>query len=396
MVLSNTFLSGGLYSLSQELFDGFSVKLGGLSNMFWNQQGGLQSYLDYLLCELDPMLSQKRIAAEIVAIARETCETSTIVLRPSYRWKGFKPGQYITLEIEIDGVRYRRNYSLSCSPKYYEETGKISLTVKTVGEGKVSSFLNSAVSVAEVVHISEARGQFTLPGQTGYQAKNSIVFVAGGSGVTPIRSMIDHLLETTRNESETESEEIVLIHYAKKAEDIIFNDHFKGLAERNKKFSYFSHFSDREGSVSAKQLQQDCTSLKDKHLYLCGPEGFMSAVRSAARSLSVSEGLIHSESFGEGLSSCSELLETEQGLVNFSFAGKQIHSNGKQSLLELAEMAGLKPKSGCRNGICHECKCHRPEGRLFNRVTGNPISEDQTHVQSCITVPSGNLTLKQW
>lgn len=396
MDIPNTDLLTRSVSLIQDPLTYISRYLSGFSTTFWSKQGRAQSYLDYFLKELDPMLSQRRIAAEVVSIERETDETSTIILRPSLRWRGFKPGQYVALDIDVDGVRYRRNYSISCSPKFFEETGKFSITVKAVNKGKVSSFLNTLLNISAVVHVSDARGEFILPSQRDELKQHKPIFMAGGSGITPIRSMIDYLLEMNASYPEKELEEILLIHYAKNADDIIYQSHFEQLAEQHERFTYIHHFSDLDGNISAKNLEQDCTAWDNKSVYMCGPEGFMSAVREITQSsLSVSSDNIYSESFGGSQASFANV-DAEVGEVNFAFAGRQVESNGKNTLLELAESAGLEPKFGCRSGICHECKCRRPEGRLLNRMTGQAISDDQTYVQSCITVPSGNLTLKQW
>lgn len=396
MMASNTFSLGAVVPLFRESIDRVWLGLRALDSAFWTGHGRAQNYLEYFLTELDPMLSQKRMAAEVISVTKETHETVTVVLRPSSRWKGFKSGQYVALDVEIGGVRYRRNYSLSCSPEFFRESGNISLTVKAVQGGTVSNFLNSHLKAHDIVHLGEASGQFVLPSHGEALERGRPVFMAGGSGITPIRSMIDDLLEASPSDDEDRREEVLLIHFAKHHQDIIFQRHFERLAEKHEHFTYIAHFSDVEGFVSASQLDQDCPDLKDRSLYLCGPEGFMSAVQEAALSLSLSEDAIHLESFGGSRASFANIEALEAGTVNFAFAGRQVKSDGQQSLLELAELAGLAPKFGCRGGICHECKCRRPEGRLFHRLTGHPVSEDQAHVQSCVVVPSGNLTLKEW
>jgi ferredoxin-NADP reductase len=364
-----------------------------LATRFWQSNGLLQDYLDFLLSEIDPLFSQKRLAAEVIDITKETSETTTLTLRPAGRWSGFVAGQFIAVELEIEGVRYRRNYSLSCSPTSHKGTGLISITIKQVAHGKISSHINQNLNKGEIIHISEAMGQFTLTPSS----NSSPLFVAGGSGITPIKSMIDHLLLDTENQEEMpRSEPITLVHYAKSNSDIIFKKHFEHLASENSLFSYICHLNDGEGGITADQLALDCPDLSSRDWYICGPQGFMDNAILIADTLSVRKDRIYTESFGGKRYLSTNTKLGASGNVNFGFANRQVRSNGEQSLLELAELAGLKPKFGCRSGICHECKCQRPEGHLINRMTGQAVEDDQITVQACVTVPTGDITLKQW
>lgn len=373
-----------------------------LAERFWQMQGQLprqlQSYLNFLLCEIDPLLSHQRMAAEVVGIESKTSESKTITLRPPARWKGFEAGQFIGVEIEIDGVRLRRNYSLSCSPNEFKENGTISFTVKQVEKGRVSECLNRSVNMADILHISHAMGQFTLPSTQILQSELP-VFVAAGSGITPIKSMIDQLVHSGYfNESELAENEpgtIVLIHHSKNPQDIIFQSHFERLAKRYPSFIYIKHFSDQEGVISFEQFRADCPDLSKRAVYVCGPAGFMEKVSEFADALSLPKEKFYSESFGQP-PSVSAMHQGESGMVEFVFAQRQVMYDGNTSLLELAEAAGLNPKYGCRSGVCHECKCQRPKGPLVNRLTGQTIPEDQLSIQSCISVPVGNLVLNQW
>lgn len=367
-----------------------------ISTDFWQDHGQLQNYLNFLLCEIDPLFNQKRLAAEVVRIDRETEETTTLVLRPTTRWRGFEAGQFINIELEVGGVRYHRNYSLSCSPEYYKKAGLIAITAKQVSSGKVSPYLNQAMNISDIVHISQAMGQFIWHASSPELSTGSL-FVAGGSGITPIKSMIDQIvLDKLSGAVSQTKEEITLIHYAKNVSDIIFKEHFEKLSDDNAIFTYICHFSDHEGAIDQEQLARDCSDLKSRDWYLCGPEGFMNATLKIASSLSVNKDQIHKESFSGARAPDANTKLGSPCKITFNEINRQVQSDGHQSLLELAELAGLKPKYGCRSGICHECKCQRPQGHLFSRMTGEFVPEDQHTIQACITVPAGDLTLNQW
>ena len=97
--------------------------------------------IDFLVSELEPLFAAKRMAAELVSKKQETHDATTFLLRPSVHWQGFVPGQYIAIEVEIEGVRYCRNYSISSSVPMFEKESLISITVKRVEDGLVSNYL---------------------------------------------------------------------------------------------------------------------------------------------------------------------------------------------------------------------------------------------------------------
>lgn len=373
-----------------------------LSQLFWKKSGTLQRYTNFLLCETDPLFDQQRIAAQIIQIDTETDEATTLWLRPSSRWSGFKAGQFISIDCEINGVRLKRNYSLSCSPAYFQQHGLISITVKAINDGKVSNFLNQSMVESQVIHISEAMGSFTFEPEHQQSQSKAPLFVAAGSGITPIKSMIEHYIDQVTSQQVT-AQPAQLIYYSNTKEDGIFISQLQQLAEQYDFLTVIHRTVDQDGLVSSSQLKDDCPAINEKAIYLCGPDGFMTSVQTICQSLNIDSDSILTESFG---SAASLAMQSNAALnhdyqenpitVEFAYADKQVTSSQAKTLLELAENAGLTPKYGCRSGICHECKCQRPKGLLVNQMTGEAIPEDQTVVQSCITTPTGNITLEQW
>src|SRR6201996_8658524 len=96
---------------------------------------------DYLEL-VNPLWSTRELRGRIVGVKRETANAATILIKPGYRWPGHKPGQYLRIGIDIDGVRHWRAYSLTSDP--YREDGLISITPKRVDSGKVSPVLVAA------------------------------------------------------------------------------------------------------------------------------------------------------------------------------------------------------------------------------------------------------------
>ena len=90
---------------------------------------------------MNPMWSTRELRGRIERIQPETADASTVVIRPSLRWPGHQPGQYLRIGVEIDGVRHWRAYSLTSDPDHPE--GLVSITVKHVREGQDVAVLHA-------------------------------------------------------------------------------------------------------------------------------------------------------------------------------------------------------------------------------------------------------------
>ncbi|WP_250655241.1 ferredoxin reductase [Alkalimarinus coralli] len=356
-----------------------------LATRFWQQNGALQTYLDFLLSEVDPMLSLQRYMAEVTRIIDETDDTKTFVLRPSSRWQGFQAGQYINIATEINGVTLRRNYSISSSPDAFKQHQLISITVKKIPGGRVSTHLHNHLNIGDTLAISPASGSFTLVKRENKKQSDKPLFIAAGSGITPVMSMLLNVKETSP------AQDAALIYYVNSPQSLIFEAQLKALTGSLPNVSFIPHFTESEGYITSQQLQHDCPDLAERTIYLCGPQPFMESVTSHAKELGVADGRIHLESFGA--SSPVTRQSGTKGQVSFLNSGKSIQSQGDKTLLELAESAGLNPKYGCRSGICHECKCSKSSGQVLNTLTGELTPDDQTQIQACISIPVGDISI---
>jgi len=381
--------------------------------------GAFQSYTNFLLNEFDPLFAANRMAAEVIDIIEETQQARTLVLRPSIHWKGYTPGQYVPVEIDINGVRHRRHYSISSAPSEFKHANTIRISIKCVEGGLVSNYLHEQLSVGDLIYIGPATGDFTLnstllsrrptkisPPESSKKpnkrsSKKPLLFVAAGSGITPIMAMLEALAEHGKQYKEQQT--IHLIYFAKSKSEMIFFDRLNQLAASLPGFRFLSHFTDTQGRVTEQVLKTDCPNLAEHQWYICGPQGFMDSVRNAASTLGIAKKDIKSEAFGTPSTTLalSDYLNAKKskpilGQVSFSASGKTIESKGKQTLLELAESAGLKPKYGCRSGICHECKCSKISGQVLNTLSGEIIPEAQQLIQACISVPIGDVSIETW
>ena len=364
----------------------------------------LSAPVDFFMTELEPLFATKRMAAELVSTRHETHDTTTFVLRPSIHWQGFVPGQYVAIEVDIAGVRYRRNYSISSSVRMFEEQSLVSITVKRVEGGIVSNYLADHLELDGLLHISEAQGSFIMDPiinseETAIENAVAPVFVAAGSGITPIMAMIESMAQSSTLNKAT------LIYAARSKDDVIFEQRLMELKAAHPDFVMITHFAtEASGHLNQQCLVDYCPDLANRAVYTCGPEGFMSTVRAASKALGVDIAAIKSESFGvprkqDTLANLAQLRSMSgRNEVNVTLSKTQqtLNASGEKTLLEIAEEAGLKPKFGCRMGVCHECKCTKSSGQVVNALTGELVSEEQTQIQACISIPVGDVAIENW
>jgi ferredoxin-NADP reductase len=315
--------------------------------------------------------------AEIVAVHRQTPRSVTLTLEPNRACSGllagFRAGQHINLTVEIDGRRRTRPYS----PASAEGSRYIELTVGRHDGGLVSTYLYEHARPGMVVSLDSLGGEFVLP----TQRPRRVLFVSGGSGITPVLSMLRTLLsERGRGESDRQ---IAFIHYARSAEDACYREELDAMSGVKVLHGYTratagTNLHGRFGSDHLAAAMPDPDAV-----FVCGPPALVDAVREHCTN-------VRSESFVPPVFDISA--EASGGRVSFIDTGAEIVDDGRP-LLEQAEAAGLTPESGCRMGICHSCTCRKTRGAVKNLITGAVSSAEQEDVQICVSVPVGDVDI---
>ena len=178
---------------------------------------------DYLEL-INPLWSTRELRGKVVDVKEETPDAATVVIQPGYEWEGHEPGQYLRIGVDLNGRRHWRAYSLTSDPK--REDGCISITVKNVDEGVVSPYLVRKGPHGAIVGLGGVEGDFLLPDPV----PEKILFISAGSGITPIMSMLRSM------DHEGDMPDTVHLHSAGTAEEVIFGDEMRGLAEKHEKF----------------------------------------------------------------------------------------------------------------------------------------------------------------
>src|SRR3954454_5502769 len=136
---------------------------------------------DYLEL-INPLWSTRELRGRVERIDHETPDAATVLIKPGYEWEGHKPGQYLRIGLDIEGVRHWRAYSLPSDPE--RPDGCISITVKNVDEGKGSPYLVRHGRPGTIVGLGGVEGDFVLP----EELPEKLLFISAGSGMWAIMS----------------------------------------------------------------------------------------------------------------------------------------------------------------------------------------------------------------
>ncbi|WP_206786583.1 ferredoxin reductase [Amycolatopsis sp. MtRt-6] len=327
---------------------------------------GMDRYLELV----DPMLVRREIRGLVTAVRKQTPDSVTLTVRPSRAWPGFTAGQYVRMQVEIDGVRRTRCYS-PCGSQYDDE---LEFTVKE--QGLVSGHLNRSIGVGSVVNLSTPDGGFTLPAER----PDRVLLISGGSGITPVLAMARTLV------AEGHPGEIAFLHYSNGPADALYRTELAELAARHPGLRVahaYTHSTggDLNGFFSVEHVEP---RFRDAETFVCGPKPLMDAVRAELGER------VHTEEFTPPALTFDTA--DAEGRVRFRRSGRECANSGKP-LLEQAEEAGLSPEHGCRMGICFSCTQLKTAGRVRNARTGEVSGEEDEEIQLCISVPVGDVEI---
>jgi sulfoxide reductase heme-binding subunit YedZ len=284
---------------------------------------------------------------KLSGIRRETKDTVTLrFLLPGNRRLDARPGQFLTFDWAVDGKRLPRSYSLSSSPL---RTSYIEITVKE--HGTVSTFLNRKAREGLTVKAHGPFGQFYFD----QSLHRSIVLFAGGSGITPIMSILRYIAEAAPDT------EVLLFNAVRSPDDVIFEEDLQSLQGRLPRFRSVtiasrpsSQWLGPRDHLHRALIEGYLGSVGHQTFFICGPPAFMTGVKEILLSFNIRVEQILQERFtlaaqspdSQDLSTCS---------VVFSRSGRTLACSAADTLLALAEGHGINVPSSCRVGQCGTC-----------------------------------------
>jgi ferredoxin-NADP reductase len=334
---------------------------------------------DYLEL-INPLWSTRELKGRIERIEAETPDAATVLIKPGYRWGGHEPGQYLRIGLDIEGVRHWRAYSLTSDPQ--RPDGLISITVKNVDEGKVSPYLVRRGRPGTVVALGGVEGDFMLPDEL----PPKLLFISAGSGITPIMSMLRHL------DQSGELDDAVLLHSARRTDEVIFGDELRDLAKRHEKFKLHEQLTADNGRMGPDDLERLCPDWKERDTFLSGPTDMLDAFAEHFEQSDLEERL-HMERFQPKLG-LGEGAEGKGGTIKFLKSEAEAESDGSKPIMVAGEDAGLELPYGCREGICHTCVGELRSGQVRDLRTGQVSGQEGEMIRTCINAPEGPIEIE--
>ena len=341
---------------------------------------------------------------KIAEVRRETPDAVSIRFEIPAALKdafAFKAGQHLTLRTEMDGEDLRRNYSVCVAPHENE----IRIAVKQMPGGRFSSWANEALKTGAEMEVLPPLGRFVLP--EGARAPYYVA-LAGGSGITPVLSILKAVLK-----QDPESR-FTLLYGNRDSASIMFLEELAGLKNRYLGRLEVYHFLENEaeevelfnGRLDIAKCAEVFSSLVDANaadaFFICGPGPMMDAVEEALRAKGIAPEKIFIERFTTGSVSAEQLARDEvlqkkaaglQFTVTLDGRRSKVSFNAeKGNILESVQAAGLPAPYACKGGVCSTCRARVISGRVEMKKNYGLTDAEvaQGYVLTCQSVPTSD------
>ena len=347
------------------------------------QENQITAYLEPLIQVVLPGWTTDAVRSKVIQVRPETNDVYTLVIRPGKRWKGFKAGQHLQITAEQNGSLQTRFFSVSSAPAYFKKTGLIEMSIRVQEGGRVTPWLRDTFAAGGICNLSPAEGDFTLP-----EGNQPVLMIAGGSGITPFRSMLSQMAASG------DKRDAHLMFYVRDASNALFQEEFEKIAAEHDNIRVTFMNSAEKGVFSAEHIKEVCSDFAERKVMICGPTPMIQLVRQVVSGEGVSADNIMFEYFGAAPIELDRA-DAKDAYVSFEKGGVAAMSSAENpvSLLELAEQNGLKPLAGCRVGVCHQCKCTKKSGVVLNTLTGQYSDTGREDIQLCVSVPVNDVVL---
>ncbi len=321
-----------------------------------------------------PMRTGAELRGRIVSVSRETAESTTLAIRPGRSWRQHRAGQYIRIGLDIDGVRTWRAYSLTSLVGAPD--GLITITVKSIPDGKMSNHILTDLAPGTLVHLDQATGEF---GFADTPPPNPL-FVTAGSGITPVIGMLRNHLD--------ELEDAIIIHSAPTPESTMFADQLNEWAEHGK-LRLVTRHTQTDGILLPAELDTLVPDWRERTTWACGPTAMLDAFEAHWAEQDAQP--LYTERFRATI-----IAEGAGGTVDLPGQQLTFDSPGDTPILDAAESAGALMPSGCRMGICFGCVAPLTSGAVRDLRNGELTianEGDNIIIQTCISAAAGTCTI---
>jgi len=313
-------------------------------------------------------------------IREETPDVKTYTFQaPDAARFSFKPGQFITLAVDIDGRPHHRAYTIASSPS---RPFSLELTVKAIPGGRVSNWLSDHLGVGDTLEALAPQGAFNLfdiPAQ-------KYLLLSAGSGITPMISISRWLRDLHADA------DIHFVHSARSAGDRLFADELETMAGEQPGFSLSWMLSqdtaggvNRYGRLTLELLAARVPDLHLRTVLICGPAPYMAAVRQMLEQAGFDMNRCFQESFGDSAGTGEPSTDDGKPQGGKPTTGYQLSVSGHgqalqvepgATVLDALERQGLPVIAACRAGVCGSCKCKLERGGV-NATSQVGLSETE-------------------
>ncbi|KZS58556.1 stearoyl-CoA 9-desaturase [Mycobacterium kansasii] len=330
---------------------------------------------DYLQLA-NPLWSARELRGRILEVRRETEDSATLVIKPGWGFSfDYQPGQYIGIGLLVDGRWRWRSYSLTSSPVGTSGSARtVTITVKAMPEGFLSTHLVAGVEPGTVVRLAAPQGNFVLPDP----APPSMLLLTAGSGITPVMSMLRTLVR--RNQIT----DVAHLHSAPTEADVMFGAELAALSDDHPGYRLKVRKTRTEGRLDLARLDEQVPDWRDRQTWACGPAAMLNQAEKVWAAAAISDRL-HLERFAVSKAAPAGA----GGTVTFARSGKSAAADAATSVMDAGEGAGVQMPFGCRMGICQSCVVDLVAGHVRDLRTGQE-RDPGTRIQTCVSVASGD------
>jgi len=293
----------------------------------------------------------------VARVIRETADASSIVfevppaLAPVF---AYESGQFLTFHLPHEGHQLYRCYSLASSPAVDPEH---KVTVKRVDGGRISNWINDHLKAGDVVKVLPPGGHFVLGGR-----EADLLLFAGGSGITPVISILKTALATTKRK-------VRLVYANRDDASVIFRAELDALVAKHAGRVEVIHRLDvRDGFVDEAAVRAALAGRESNEVFLCGPGPFMDTVEKALLGAGVPAAQVHIERFAAAPAAEDTVAGSGAAVRQVELvldgAKQVIDVRDGETVLHAAKRCGLEPPSSCESGFCGCCMAKVGRGRV--------------------------------
>ena len=302
----------------------------------------------------------------------------------------YMPGQFITLTLPMHGQAVHRSYSLCGSGRPGQPWV---ITVKRQQLGVVSTYLYEQVREGMLLQASLPQGSFVLPARV--RPEMPLIFVAAGSGITPIIGMLSALALLP-----AERRPVVQLHYASRTPaETIYLRELEALDPGSTWLRRHYYFSGQGVRLTSPHvLGSTGRQATQAHWYICGPAALKAELQKALEASAVSTEQVHTETFASPASSTIRPFPGARSAngarIRVDDTGAVLQAQPGETLLTALERHGYTPEYSCRAGACGTCKLRLLSGKVHPAGDSLSAAERQAgYVLGCVARPTGEVTI---